>query len=74
MRDMDSAQILRRDPSSDPQTYTNLSSSQRRNGGQEPRRVGLEASRKTLSQILTFSGLTLSASEETGNDDHQGFM
>lgn len=35
--------------------------------------MGMETSRKTLSQILTFSGLTLSASEETGNDDHQGF-
>lgn len=51
--------------SSDPQTYTNLSGSPRRNGGQEQRRVGLKASRKTLPQILTFSGLTLSASEET---------
>lgn len=27
--------------------------------------MGMETSRKTLSQILTFSGLTLSASEET---------
>lgn len=27
--------------------------------------MGLKASRKTLPQILTFSGLTLSASEET---------
>lgn len=35
--------------------------------------MGMETSRKTLSQVLTFSGLTLSASEETGNDDHQGF-
>lgn len=50
--------------SSHPQMYTDFSSSRRRNGGQEQRRVGLEVSRKTLSQIVTFCSLTLSATEE----------
>lgn len=62
---MDSARILRRDPSPLTHNVHQLILLSEEKWHQKQIQVGLKASRKTLSQNLTFFGLTLSASEET---------